>query len=182
MTFTIGENCHFTLQHNEIDAGDSYGFLSPLDESVREAGVQMVRQVVTPDPADPNQNGSVSLWCYFDVLLADNAIDPDGSPHEYTRAEDYARLLEFLDKKEGLTLTTIVGSILNLGSLGFSADERHLPGYSVIKCQLNNVGYYFPPVDPALLALAVWGSDSITGGPVVIEGVASLNWDAGYWR
>ena len=51
------------------------------------------------------------------------------------------------------------------------------------KCQLNNVGYYFPPVDPALLALAIWGSSDISDGmgTIIVPGVDSLAWDSGYW-
>ena len=51
---------------------------------------------------------------------------------------------------------TPVGALNNLGALGWSCDERHYPRYSVLRCQLNNIGYYFPPAPPEKIALSVW--------------------------
>jgi hypothetical protein len=55
-----------------------------------------------------------------------------------------------------------------LGALGFTAREVHFASHATVDVQLNNVGYYWPPVDPATLELCVWD------GP--------LSWDTGYWR
>jgi len=71
-------------------------------------------------------------------------------------------------QSSGITLVTPVGAFTNLGALGYSADERHRPHHSIIKCELNNVGYYFPPVDPDLLALSLWDG--------------TLTWSTSYWR
>lgn len=65
------------------------------------------------------------------------------------------RLREYLAQPAGLILSTPVGAFSDLGALGWSADERHQPSFSIVKCGLNNVGYYFPPVNPTLLALSL---------------------------
>jgi hypothetical protein len=69
---------------------------------------------------------------------------------------------------DGLWLNTPVGTFLNLGAVGWTADERHLPHSSIIKCQINNIGYYWPPVDVATLELSQWDG--------------TLTWATSYWR
>ena len=168
MTFIIGENCHLILYHADVNGGAAYGFLVNKDNSPRECGVQVTREVVSDSTDSTNSTTGTQLWLNFDIILADNLINPDGSIHAYTRAQDYAMLLQFLAQPAGLQLDTPVGSFLNLGALGWSADERHQPAFSVVKCGLNNVGYYFPPVDPALLAFSLWDG--------------TLTWESSYWR
>jgi hypothetical protein len=168
MTFTIGENCHLVLTHPDVNGGVGYGFLVNKDNSPRDSGVQITREVVSDTTDASNSTTATQLWFNFDILLANNLVNPDGSIHDKTRAQDYAMLLEYLAQPAGLMLTTPVGAFLDLGALGWSADERHQPAFSIIKCGLNNVGYYFPPVDPALLALSLWDG--------------TLAWDTSYWR
>jgi len=108
------------------------------------------------------------VWLYFDVLLADNLLNPDGSMHAQTRAQMYSKLLQFLTMPSGIEVSTPVGTFTNLGALGFTADERHLPLSTIVKVQFNNAGYYWSPVAPELLAQSVW------------DGV--LTWNTSYWR
>ena len=115
-----------------------------------------------------DSSGTTRLWLYFDVLLSDLSINPDGSIHAASRAADYALLLQYLGRRDGLILDTPVGSFLNLGAVGWTADERHLPHSSIIKCQVNNIGVYWPPVDAALLELSIWDG--------------TLTWAISYWR
>ena len=157
---TIGSDCHITLAHAAIDSGTPYGFLVLEDGGIRAGGIQIVREVST--------DGGMRVWVYADILLADHAVNPDGSVHAATRAEDYAKLLLFLDRREGLEMTSPAGALTNLGALGFTADERHLPDHAVVKCQFNNAGSYFPPVDPEQLAQSIWD------GP--------LTWETSFWR
>jgi hypothetical protein len=164
----IGEDCHVILSHADIDAGADYGFISPKDDSPRECGAQFVREVTSESTEVTDTTSGTRLWCHFDVILPDDLIAPNGAAHTKTRAQDYAKLLEFLSKPSGISLTTPAGTLLNLGSLGWSADERHMPGHSIIKVQLNNVGYYFPPADPELITSSVW------------DGI--LSWESSYWR
>lgn len=168
MTPTIGADCHVILSHPDIDFGAEYGFISPKDDSHREGGAQFVREVTSESTDYTNSTSGTRLWCHFDIILADDLIAPNGAPHTKTRAQDYAKLLQFLAKPSGISLTTPAGTLVNLGALGWSADERHLPRYSIVKVQLNNVGFYFPPADPEAIKASVWDG--------------SLLWDSSFWR
>jgi hypothetical protein len=156
----IGQDCHITLTHADINGGQPYGFLVQEENGTRPGGVQITHEV--------DSYGTTRLWLYFDVLLSDNSINPDGSAHTPTRAQDYALLLQYLGKMDGLWLNTPVGTFLNLGAVGWTADERHLPHSSIIKCQINNIGYYWPPVDVSTLELSQWDG--------------TLTWATSYWR
>ena len=168
MTYTIGEDCHLILSHPDIDAGAGYGFLCPQDGTVKEEGVQISRRVDSQDTVFSDPHASTLLWISFDIICSDELRDPNGQKHPKTRAEDYTKLCQYLLKTSDLTLQTPIGAFIDLGALGYSADERHRPHHSVVKCELNNVGYYFPPVDPALLELSIWDG--------------TLTWDTSYWR
>ena len=159
---SIGQDCHLTLTHPAVNGGQPYGFLLNEEpgENTRPGGVQITRQV--------SSDGSILVWILFDVLMADHAINPDGSVHQASRIEDYHMLMEYLSQGSGIILTSPIGAILNLFAVGFTADERHMPYSSLIKCQLNNYGVYFPPVDAATLNLSVWDG--------------TLTWDTSYWR
>lgn len=169
---TLGVDCHVILSHPDIDLGVGYGFISPQDGSVKDEGVQITRRTQSQDTTFADAHADSELWFSFDVICADNLRDPNGQKHAKTRSQDYSKLCEYMLKTEGLVLTTPIGAFSALGALGYTADERHYPKYSIIKCQLNNVGYYFPPVDADLLAMSLWSRD----------GSLSLTWDTGYWR
>lgn len=156
----IGENCHITLTHPDVNGGKPYGFIVNEENGTRPGGVQITHEVDT--------YGTTRLWLYFDVLLSDNSIDPDGSPHTATRSQDYDMLIQYLAKLDSLVLTTPVGAFLNLGAIGWTADERHLPLSSIMKCQINNAGVYWPPVDADKLDQSVWDG--------------ALTWGTSYWR
>ncbi len=160
MSPEIGKDCHILLSHPEIANGAEYGFLLAEDQSIKSGGVQITREV--------DSGGTTRLWLHFDVLLADRAVNPDGKLRTQTRAEDYAKLCQFLSKRESVSITSPAGTLLSLGAVGWTADERHLPGYSLVKCQFNNIGIYWPPVDPAILNLSVWDG--------------TLTWETSYWR
>jgi hypothetical protein len=165
---TLGKDCHVILQHDDVNGGDPYGFLCPKDSSHRELGVQVTREVTSDSVDETNATTGTQLWLNFDLILADNLIDPNGQPHPKSRAADYAILLLFMAMPAGIQLTTPIGAYANLGALGWSADERHMPKYSIIKMGLNNVGYYFPPANPELLALSLWDG--------------TLTWETSFWR
>jgi hypothetical protein len=161
----IGVDCHVTLAHADIDDGQPYGFVLAAAPRSRPEGVMIQREVFSEETA---QYGAIRVWVYFNLLLADELLNPDGTAHAASRSQMYSKLMQFLDKQEGITLTCPAGTLLNLGAVGFTAKELHFAGYATVDVQLNNVGYYWPPVDPATLELCVWGG--------------SLTWDTGYWR
>ena len=150
-----------TLTHPAVNAGQPYGFLVDEEErGTRPGGIQITRQVLS--------DSSTLVCVLFDIILADHANNPDGSAHTKTRMQDYSMLLQFLAQRSGIQLQSPIGTLLNLFAIGFTADERHMPASSLIKCQLNNYGIYWPPVDPDQLSLSVW------------DGV--LTWSTSYWR
>jgi hypothetical protein len=156
----IGQDCHVKLSHTAVSGGEPAGFLVDTRHKLIPEGVRINREVIS--------DGTTAVWVYFDVVLADHLLNPDGSPHVETRSQMYSRLLQYLAQTAGIELETLVGTLTNLGALGFTADERHTPGQSIIKVQLNNVGYYWPPVNPELLALSIWNG--------------TLTWGSAYWR
>lgn len=168
MTYILGENCHLILSHADIDTGAAYGFISPKDDSIREGGTQFIRQVESESTTYADISSGTRLWINFDIICADDLIEPNGAQHAKTRLQDYSMLLEYLNKPSGIQLTTPVGSFANLGALGFSADERHYPHHSIIRCQLNNVGFYFPRSIPPFSTSA--------------SGTVLLTWESSYWR
>lgn len=160
MACVIGKDCHIILSHPEIDEGEGYGFLLAEDQGIKNGGVQITREV--------DSGGTTRLWLHFDVLLADRAINPDGKMRMQSRSVDYAKLCQFLSKRGKVSITSPAGILLSLGAVGWTADERHQPGFSLIKCQFNNTGVYWPPVDPDLLLGSLWDG--------------SLTWSNSYWR
>jgi len=160
MSYRLGGNCHIILSHAEIDDGAEFGFLVDPQQALYPEGVRINRQVVS--------DGSTTVWVHADVLLADGLVDPDGSPHVDGRAAMYAKLLQFLDKRSGLTLETPAGALTNLGALAYCADERHTPDFSLVRVVLNNAGVYWPPVDADLLGQSQWDG--------------ALTWATSYWR
>ncbi len=157
---TIGMDCHITLTHPSVNGGLSYGFLVDEEEKgTRPGGVQITREVMTD---------GTTVYVLFDIILADHAINPDGSPHAADRSHDYTMLLQYLAQISSIQLLTPVGLLANLFAVGFTADERHLPKSSLVKCQLNNSGIYWPPVPQAKFTASIW------------DGI--LTWGTSYWR
>ncbi len=160
MTYSPGVNCHLTLSHPDVDSGAAFGFLVNVDDQTKGEGIRVNREVLS--------DGTTLLWVYFDVILSSRMINPDGSLHADSKATMYSKLCQFLACTSGMTLVTQFAAYMNLGSLGFTADERHKGSISLIKVQLNNVGIYWPAVDPQSLELSVWDG--------------TLTWETSYWR
>jgi len=159
-TPTINTDCTIRLTHTEVNSGEPYGFI--LDPENRHAGapVSIQRQV--------DSDGNVTIRVYFNVLLADDLLNPDGSQHSQDRAAMYAALTAYLAQSQGLTLDTVIGSFASIGAGGHCATEYHYAGKSLVACQLNNAGVYYPPVDPARLYNSVWDG--------------TLTWGSSTWR
>jgi hypothetical protein len=158
---TIGTDCHVTIKHEDINGGVAYGFLVDPRGSWPE-GVVIKREVYTEE-SEP-----MKVWIYFDVILADNLRNPDGSKHADTRQAMYTKLVEYLEKQKGIMVTFALGALTNLGAIEYAATERHFPGYSSIRVQLTNAGAYFGVVSGADFDNSFW------------DGV--LTWDTSYWR
>jgi hypothetical protein len=168
-TYTIGSNCHITFSHPNVDAGAAFGFIlgpTTINDLFSDAGrrkgpcVSVQRELQT--------DGTVNVRIFFSILLADNLVNPDGSTHTDTRTTMYTKIQNFLSQTANLVITTEIGVFSAIGALGHSATEMHYGPLSVISCQLNNVGIYFPPADPALLSQSMWDG--------------ALTWSTSYWR
>ena len=109
-----------------------------------------------------------TIRCYFNVLLSDTAINPNGKTHTEGRSEMYTKIMDYLSKTEGVLFNTVNGMYTNLGASGHAATEMHYASQSIIACMFNNAGVYFPPVDPDILALSIWDG--------------TLTWSTSYWR
>ncbi len=137
-TYTIGQNCHIRLSHIDINGGVPYGFVLDPENKVDGPPVTVQREI--------DSDGNVVIKVYFNILLADLIINPDGSNHVDSKAVMYAMLTDFLEKEDGLSLDSVAGTYVNIGASGHCATEYHYAGRSVVACQLNNAGPYFPPV------------------------------------
>jgi hypothetical protein len=156
----IGQDCHIILSHPSVNAGEPGGFVLDSASKLRPEGIMLTRQFISGQ--------GVTIWIYFDALLADSLLTPAGGLFPDTRSEQYALLSAYLQETEGITLQTAIGTFVNLGAGGFTSHEYHTPACSLVKACLTNAGVYFPPVDPAMLTLSVWDG--------------SLTWETSYWR
>lgn len=156
----INQDCHITLMHPEINAGEPYGFLLSAENDHQPPSVTIQREVTS--------DGTISIRVFFDVILADYLINPDGSDHAESRDEMYAMLIQYLEQTANLTLTFAGGTIANIGALGHSATERHTRDYSIVSCQCNNAGPYYGIIHTADFENSLWDS--------------TLTWATSYWR
>ena len=160
MAYVIGTDCHIRLTHADINSGNPYGFI--LDPQNKTAGppVTIQREV------DSDENTTIKI--YFNVLMADDLINPDGSQHAASKSDMYDMLTAYLAKIDGLSLDTVVGTYSDIGASGHCSTEYHYGGRSVMACQLNNASTYWPPVLSADLYNSVWDG--------------TLTWATSYWR
>jgi hypothetical protein len=161
MTFTINTNCHITLQHNDVNAGDPYGFVLSRERFYSLGPpVKIFRDV--------ESDGTTTVTVHFTIALADDLINPDGSQHSEGRSGMYDKLTDYLGQSESLTLTTSVGSIANLKAIGRTADEYHYGFASEVNIMFTNAATYFNPIDAETYAASVWDG--------------TLSWASSYWR
>ncbi len=160
MTYTINKDCHVILYHPDVNGGVPCGFVLQSQNKQLGPAVSIQKEVTS--------QGVTNVKVFFNVLLADDLVNPDGSKHAATRAQMYALLSSFLAQSADVQLTTSVGLINNIGATGHSATETHYGPVSVVACQMNNKGIYNGPVDPVALNGSVWDG--------------TLTWASSYWR
>ncbi len=155
-----GSDCHITLNHPAVNHGVPCGFLLDDDGDPRGAVVSLEREA--------DSDGGLRVRFFFTVLLADRAINPDGSLHTARRDEMYALLAQYLLQSSGVSLAISTGVFSGLGASGHCASEFHYGGCTLVSCQFNNAGAYFPPADPVRYDASLWDG--------------WLGWGEGYWR
>lgn len=165
---TINEDCNVTIRHADVNAGVAVGFLLDPDSKLYpDYMVEITRERVTSLELDLFPTGE-KVVVTFDVLLADDLILPNGDLSAVSRSAAYTLLNSFMDQDDGIEVTTILGTILNLRALGKIAKERHQLDHSIVRVSFTNAGQYWPSVDADTLSLSVWDG--------------SLTWASAYWR
>jgi len=162
MPYTLGSNCHLTLQHASVNGGAAYGFVLQRDARAPAAGPAVSIQ------KEIDSAGAVKTRVFFSVILGDSLINPDGSSHADARAAMYAMLLNFLSQPSDMILTFPAGVLPGLCALGHVSTEMHYGDHSIVVCQLTDIGVYFPPANPALFNASIWDG--------------TLTWATSYWR
>ena len=148
-TYTIGTNCQLTMQHGSVNSGSPYGFLLTGEDKNYGAALSVQHE--------QDSSGATKIRIFYCVLLADNLTNPDGTLHSDTRAQMYSMLLAFLNQSSGLTIMTNNVVFAGVGASGFSATETHYEALTLVTCQFNNTGAYYPAPDPANYLLSLWG-------------------------
>lgn len=161
-TPVIGTDADITFTHPDVNSGAPFPFILAIDPSVRGGSLSVQRLV-------EENTGTVSIRLSLTVLLADDLKNPDGSEHTYTRAQSYAKLIDYLGKIDGLTINTVMGVWTGLAPVGFSATELHQPNRSHVACQFDNISSYHAPITSPTFWLSTWGE-------------ATLTWATSYWR
>ena len=162
---TVGEDCDVILVHPDVYAGDPYGFVLTPDAASKRSGLSIQREI---------DEGSIYIYIFFTLILADELKNPDGSEHTDDRATMYSQLLEYLDQTDGLAVGTVMGTFLGIGPLGHSATGMHMPDGSYMSVKLSNTGEYTPPVDGDLFFGSLWQDD-----PPDAE---AFTWETSVWR
>ncbi len=157
----IGSNCHITLAHPDVNNGEPFGFV--LDPASHYPEGLAIKREVYSGLAQP-----MKVWVYFDILLADRLVNPDGSLHQTGRLEMYAMLTAFLGKSSGLRFGFGLGSIVELGALEYAATEKHYADVSAVRVQLTNLSGYAGVINETRYQLSLWDG--------------SLIWESSYWR
>ena len=158
---TIGTDCHITLEHANVNGGAAFGFVLAAESNLKE-GVYVKREVFTDDLLP------MKVWTFFDVILADDLLNPDNTAHEESKNTMYLMLMDFLDEQEDIILSFVGGSLTSLGAIEFAASEKHYPGYTIVRVQLTNLGEYFGLVITERYDLSLWDG--------------TLTWETSYWR
>ena len=168
----IGTDCDVIFLHPDINAGVGYGFLLSGDASGR-AGISVQRSV--------DSEGVTSIYLFLTVVCAEDIKNPDGSDHTPSRSIDYGKLMEYMDKSDGLSIVSVIGTFTGVAGVGHASTETHLPDASLIACKFTNISTYHPPVDvdPAVLVASKWWADVVP--PAVID-PAALTWESSIWR
>ena len=157
---TLNTDCHIILTHPDVNAGSSFGFILDLINKQKGQFVSVQREI--------DSDGTNTIRIFFNVLLADNLIDPDGGQHSDNKDTMYAKIVDYLSKLDGITINTPIGIFSNVGALGHSSTEQHFKEVSIVACMFNNSGPYYPPADPDFYYNSEWDG--------------TLTWATSYWR
>lgn len=144
----LNTNCHLILHHADVNGGENCGFI--LVEHPRQPGPAVtIQQERTTD-------GESYLFASFEVLLAEDALAPDGRTCPWTRSEMTQNLWAFLQQADSITLSCAAGVFSGLSAIGKIAEAKHFVDSSVVACQLSCGMNYFLPVSVEAFQASVW--------------------------
>ena len=167
---TIGVDCDILIAHPEVDEGRPYGFLvEPKSEKYGP-----VVQVHYEKYTNPDYSSSDVRHLWATVMIADEMMNPDGSIHQETAAEMYAKLIELLTKPDQIILITRMGGMAGLKSSGHVMEQHIYPGVVLVNCQLSTQGSVYQPVNYDYYTRSYWVDEDSYIGP--------MNWGNSYWR
>ena len=167
MSYTIGTDCDVILVHPSVNGGDPYGFIISPDPTVRGSAVSIQKEYdVSTD--------TTLIYIFFQIMLADDLKNPDGSEHIETRAQMYDILLDFLAQTDQITIDTMIGTFTGIGTVGHTSTELHMVKGSMISCKFANVTKYHPPIPPSLFFGSIWQDSPPAEG--------AFTWDTSVWR
>ena len=166
-----GADCDIALSHPAVRAGEPVGFI--LLRRPGESYGPAVRLHVESYTSALGQAEDVRhLW--FTILLAEGALNPDGSAPARSPAELRALLLELVMQHRDILLHTPAGLITGL-AVGGQVLIHHLrPLMETVEVHLTTRLAHFAPLDPARFAASLW-QDALTYG-------GEMTWDNSYWR
>ncbi|MCJ7626549.1 MAG: hypothetical protein MUO76_23910 [Anaerolineaceae bacterium] len=164
--YTIGENCDLILIHEDVNGGDPYGFVISPDPSKSGSSISIQRSLDDDD--------AVQIYLFATILLADELHNPDGSEHTDSRQTMYDMLLNYLEKIEGLSIGTVMGTYLGLGQIGHATTELHMVHASYISLKFGNVSTYHQPISSDLFFGSLWQDTPPDDD--------AFTWDTSVWR
>lgn len=165
--YVIGENCDIVLIHPSVHGGEPYGFIISPDPSSRGSGISIQKEY--------DQTNDVTLiYIFFQVVMADDLKNPDGSEHTESRSTMYAMLLDYLAQVDQIAIDTNIGTFTGIGTVGHTSTELHMVNGSMITCKFANVSEYHAPIDPGLFFGSIWQDTP--------PAVGALTWDTSVWR
>ncbi|MCJ7626601.1 MAG: hypothetical protein MUO76_24170, partial [Anaerolineaceae bacterium] len=146
--------------------GDPYGFVISPDPSKSGSSISIQRSLDDDD--------AVQIYLFATILLADDLQNPDGSEHTDSRQTMYDMLLDYLEKIEGISIGTVMGTYLGLGQIGHATTELHMVQGSYISLKFGNVSTYHQPISSDLFFGSLWQDT-----PPADD---AFTWDTSVWR
>ncbi len=165
-TPVIGSNCDIVLVHPLVNDGNPYGFVLSPDPSKSGPAFSVQRNI--------SSDGSINIFLFATILLADELKNPDGSEHADSKQTMYSMLLDFLDQSDEFGIDTFDGTFLGLGQLGHTATELHLIDAMYISIKFANLTAYHPPIASGLYFGSIWQDTP--------PGVDAFTWETSVWR
>ncbi|NPV55234.1 MAG: hypothetical protein HPY76_00975 [Anaerolineae bacterium] len=166
---TPGKDCDITLAHPLVNGGEPVGFMLHPANQLIGPEVRIHHEVYTDALA---QHFDVRhLW--FDVLIADELLAPDGSRLAGAASQMLAHLTAIAAAHTNIALDTRLGVISGLSALQHALIYSIRHDHTVITVHLTTHSANFQPANPAYYFASVWQAADYSG---------EMDWNNSYWR